>query len=149
MDPITMAAFAAASLFVSVRNNASQAKIEKANIKMQVEQTRLQASELAYERSKAFRKNVSEQLALSGLGVGGMMGFGNVYNESLRNYTQDVEAIQRKAQFAQLTGMANTSLSSAKKFNNDITSVVSAANLASDLGLFKQKDIKPIKRSGF
>ena len=83
------------------------------------------------------------------MGVGGATGFRGSYNESLANYTQDIESLERKAQFAQVTGMANQNLSSAKRMANDMQSVTNAANLASDLGLFKSKNPAPVKRSGF
>lgn len=136
MDPITSALFVGAGLATSLYSNRSQARIEAANIKLQTEQAKLQASEMAYERTKSYRQNASTALALSGMGFGSTTALGVLGAQSYGNYVADINAINRKSSFAQAAGEANKALSKSKGFGNDVVAIDSAVSLASKLGLF-------------
>lgn len=137
MDPITAGLFVAASFATSLNNARNSARIERSNIKLQTEQARLQTAEQAYERSKEFRQNLSYNLALSGMGKGGVSGFKGVAAESISDYFADVGALGRQDVFAQLSGQSALAGSKVKKRANVAQGAISAAQLASDLGLFK------------
>jgi len=136
MDPVTVGLFLAATLYQSGKNK-SAAKVEQANIKLETEQARLQAAEQAYERTRAYKKDISMNVALSGMGFGGVHGFRGISSEAAADYFSDIQALGRQDTFAQLTGNANKSLSRSKRQAGDVNTIVNAATLASQLGLFK------------
>lgn len=148
MPPLLAALFVGASFVSSLSANKSQAKIQAAGIKMQVEQARLQASEAAYQRTREFRKNMSANLALSGLGIGGLTGFRGVMSESSADYLADIRALEQGAQFASLQGTSQLAATKANRFAQDASALFSAASLAQDLGLFKPKLPKKGKLNG-
>lgn len=137
MDPITAGLFVAASFASSLITSRNQRKIEDASMNVQVEQARLQTAEAAYERTKQFRQNISMNLALSGMGIGGVSGFRGAAAQSASAYFADAAALGRQDVFAQLTGTSNKALSKAKRFSSLASGVIDAAGLASQLGLFK------------
>lgn len=139
MDPVTAGYFVMAgiSLTANLRGSKNQAKIEAANNKLQVEQARLQAAEQAYERTKSFRQNIATNLALSGIGKGGVSGFRNVASMSIADYFDDASALQRQDSFAQVSGQATKAAIKSNKLLRDVSSLESAASLASKLGIFK------------
>lgn len=139
MPPLLAALFVGASFVSSLSANKSQAKIQAAGIKMQTEQARLQASEAAYQRTREFRKNISANLALSGLGVGGLSGFRGAFSESSSDYLGDIRALEQGAAFAGLQGESQKALTKATRFSQDASALFNAASLAQDLGLFKAK----------
>jgi len=136
MDPVTAALFTAASFATSVMGNKSRAKAEQASIRLEVEQARLQAAETALERTKAYRQNVSMNLAMSGMGIGSQNAFAASEAEGFSNYMSDLNAIRQSENFMIMTGEAKKSMSKAKKFAGNMDAIKSAAGLASDLGLF-------------
>jgi hypothetical protein len=136
MDTTTGALWVAASFATSLISNKAEARIHEANTKMQVEQARLQAAEQAYERTKAFRKNLSTNLALSGMGYGGNKGFAGTASQSIADYLADSAALGRQDLFAQLSGQAAFAGIKANKFKKDVGATKTAAQLASELGLF-------------
>jgi hypothetical protein len=136
MDPMTGALLMAASFATSLISNRVQAKTQQAQIKAQTEQTRLQAAEATLERTKQYRKNLSTNLALSGVGVGGVSGFRGISSENTADYLADVGALGRQQQIAVITGSANRALSKANKLAGDVNAITNAAKMASELGLF-------------
>src|SRR5215216_6162528 len=135
MDPITAGLFIGASVGASLYASKNQAKIEAASIKMQTEQAKLQSSEAALERTKAFRSNLSNQLALSGMGYGSTTALATAGNLSFGNYMQDINAINAGTKFAVAAGESAFATSKSNRFLRDVNTVVSAAGLASDLGV--------------
>jgi len=136
MDPVTAGLWVGASLFMSLSSNKSQARIESASVKMEQEQARLQIAEQAYERTKAFKQSISANLALSGMGKGGLSGFRGVASESLSSYLQDSQALTMQDAFARLGGNVRKASNKANSFARNISSLESAASLAAKLGLF-------------
>lgn len=136
MDPMTGALWVGASFVSSLMTNRSVAKTEQAQNRLNTEQSRLQAAETAYERTKNFRRNLSQNLALSGMGFGGVSGFRGITGQNTSDFLGDMAALGRQDTFAQLTGNANRALSKAKRFKNDVGAITNAASLASQLGLF-------------
>lgn len=142
MDPITAGLFVAASFTSSLISNKNQSKIENAQIKIQTEQARLQTAEAAYERTKQFRQNLSMNLAISGMGFGGVSGFRGIASQSISDYFSDTAALGRQDMFTELGAISNTAASKSNKFVNDVNAGTSAVSLASQLGLFKNKGLK-------
>jgi len=138
MDPLTVGLFVASAIGTAVSNR-NQYRVEAASTRLQTEQARLQAAEQGYERTKAFRQNLSTNLALSGMGVGGVNGFRGVAAQSIGDYFGDMAAIGRQDMFAQITGEANSALNKSRNFANNISNLTSSAMLAKDLGLFNSK----------
>jgi hypothetical protein len=136
MDPITAGLFVGASFLSSLFANKQQARAEAANIKLQTEQARLQASEAALERTKAFRQNMSQNLALSGMGFGSTTALATAYAEGFGAYMSDIGALNKQAQFATAQGQAARAGSRAKKLGSDIGALESSVSLAMKLGLF-------------
>jgi hypothetical protein len=136
MDPITAGLFVGASFLSSLYSNKQAAKMEAASIKLQTEQAKLQASESALERTKSFRQNVSQNLALSGMGFGSTTALASAYAEGFGNYMSDIRAIDTGVKFAEASGLASKAGSRAKKFGSDVGSLESAVSLATKLGLF-------------
>lgn len=138
MDPVTAGYFVLAGLSLTSNLSASknQARIEEANTKMQVEQARLQAAEAAYERTKSFRANLSTNLALSGIGKGGLTGFRNVAASSAEDFLSDMQSLQRQDVFAQLSGQSSQAQIRSNKLLRDVSSLESTASLAKKLGIF-------------
>lgn len=145
MDPISAGFLVAASFASTVYANRQQAKIEGTANKLQTEQARLQIAEAAYERSKAFRKNISANLALAGAGYGGNTGFRGVATESISDYFADAQALQTQDLFAKVGGVAAASATKASNFSKDVVAGANAVSLASQLGLFSTK--KPKKKT--
>lgn len=143
MDPVTTGIFIAASVGASLYASKNQAKIEAASIKMQTEQARLQASEAALGRTQAFRNNLSNQLALSGMGFGSNTALATASAQSFGNYMQDINAINTGAKFAMASGEAASASSKTNRFLRDVNTGINAVTMADDLGLFKpQKKAK-------
>ncbi|CAB4240925.1 hypothetical protein UFOVP23_39 [uncultured Caudovirales phage] len=139
MDPITSGLLVAASFISSTRQAKSQAKLQGASIKMEVEQARLQAAEQAYHRTRAFSENLSTNLALSSVGVGGTTGFLSAYGQSSENFQGDINSINTAARFAIAQGNAGMSANKAQRFAKNVDATVTATQLADQLGLFKMK----------
>jgi hypothetical protein len=137
MDPLTAGLWVGASLLTSLSANRSQAKIEAAQVKMETENARLQAAEAAYERTKSFRQNMSANLALSGMGKGGVTGFRGIAAESISNYFQDIQSLTTQDLFAQVSGSVGRAINRSNKLKRDVSSLESAASLAEKLQLFK------------
>lgn len=129
----------AASFGISVQTNRNTYKINEAQNKIGTEQARLQAAEAAYERSKQFTENISMNLALKGIGMGGVSGFRGATAKSTEAFNQDISSLRRQDVFAQITGEANKALNKARKMAGNVGAVSNAAALASNLGLFKGK----------
>lgn len=148
MDPVTAGYFALASvkLVASLAGNKAQAKAETAQIKLQTEQARLQAAEQTYERTKMFRQNISQNLALSGIGIGGVSGFRGIAAESISDYFQDAKSLTNQDVFAQLSGNANKALSKSNNLLKNVSALESSASLADKLGLFKSGAKKSNKK---
>lgn len=142
MDPITAGILVAASFASTVYTNRQESKINEAGIKLQTEQARLQTAEVAYERSKAFRKNISANLALAGAGFGGNTGFRGVATESISDYFADANALQTQDLFNQVSGQAAYAGNKASKFTKDVAAGANAVTLANQLGLFEPKKTK-------
>jgi hypothetical protein len=142
MDAVTAGLFVAASFASGLYANKNQAKIEAANTNMQISQARLQTAEAAYERTKQFRENVSANLALSGLGVGGLSGFRNINAKNTTDYFADLAALGSQDMFTQALGYSKTAATKSKQFSSDINAGLDAFSLASDLGLFTGKKKK-------
>lgn len=138
MDPITAGLFVAASLASTLLSNKNQSKVEAASINMQLSQSKLQAADSAYERTKQFRENISANLSLSGLGVGGVSGFRGVATREAEDYFSDVSALETSNVFANAQASGASAYSRSKRFSNDIGAVGDAAALASQLGLFQK-----------
>lgn len=136
MDPIMAALFVGASFTTSLATNKNTARIENTQNKINVEQARLQASEAAYERSKQFTQNISMNLALKGMGFGGVSGFRGVSSRSASEFAEDINSLNRHDVFSQITGEANRALTKAKRFKSNVGAAGTAASLASQLGLF-------------
>lgn len=136
MDPITAGLFVGASFLSSLFASKQQARAEAANIKLQTEQARLQASEAALERTKAFRQNMSQNLALSGMGFGSTTALATATAESFGALNADINAINRQSDFAVASGQAARAASRAGRFSRDIGALENAASLAQKLGLF-------------
>lgn len=139
MGPIASALWVAASFASSVLSNKNQSRVAQAQNNVQVEQARLQASEAAYERTKQFRQAVSMNLALAGMGVGGVSGIRGATAQNISDYFADTNAIGRQDAFAQLTGTSNKAGIKANSFTANVQAAGSAAQLANDLNLFKKK----------
>tara|TARA_R110000868_G_scaffold56650_2_gene175188 strand:- start:343 stop:786 length:444 start_codon:yes stop_codon:yes gene_type:complete len=146
MDPITAALFVGASFASSVISNKQQARAENAAISLQQSQAKVQAAEAALDRTEAFRLSASSNLALSGMGVGGTGSLALAQNLGFANYSSDINAINRNAQFVSLGGEANKALSKSKRFANNVAAVESAASLASKLGIFSPSKA-PVKKA--
>jgi hypothetical protein len=136
MDPVTAGLFVGASLLSSLFANKQQSRAEAANIKLQTEQARLQASEAALERTKSFRQTMSQNLALSGMGFGSTTALATATAQSFGALEADLGAIRRQSDFAVASGHAAKAGARANKFGRDIASVENAASLAMKLGLF-------------
>lgn len=142
MDPITAGLLVGASFATTVFTNRQSAKIEASNIKLQVAQARLQSAEQAYERTKAFRKNLSANLALSGAGYGGQSGFRGIATESTSDYFADIGALTTGDLYAQASGQAAYASNKASLFSKDVVAGANAVSLASQLGLFSPRKKK-------
>ena len=142
MDPITAGLFVAASFATSLYTSKNQARIESANTNLQISQARLQTAEAAYERTKQFRENVSANLALSGLGVGGVSGFKGKNAQNTSDYFADIAALGTQDMFTEATGNVQRASTKSKQFSNDINAGLDAFSLATDLGLFTTKKKK-------
>lgn len=136
MGPVVAGLFVAASFATSLYANKQAAKAEEASIKLQTEQAKLQASEAALERTKSFRQNVSQNLALSGMGFGSTTALATAYAEGFGAYMSDIGALNKQAQFAIAQGQAARAGSRAKKLGSDIGALESSVSLAMKLGLF-------------
>src|SRR5215208_779999 len=136
MDPLTAGLFVAASVGTSLYAGKNQSKIEAASIKMQTEQAKLQASEAALERTKSFRQNVSNQLALGGMGFGSTTAVAVAGAQGFGNYMADINAINTGIKFADAAGSAALATSKTNAFLNTVNAGFSAAALSQDLGLF-------------
>ena len=136
MDPVTAGLWVGASLFMSLSSNKSQARIESASAKMEQEQARLQIAEQTYERTKSLRQNVSANLALSGMGKGGLSGFRGVVSESLNSYLEDSKALTIQDTFSKHGGSVRKASNKANSLARNVSSLESAASLAAKLGLF-------------
>lgn len=136
MDPVTAGLWVGASLFMSLSANKSQARIEAASAKMEQEQARLQIAEQAYERTKTFKQNISANLALSGMGKGGLSGFRGVASQSISDYFADSQALTMQDAFAKLGGNVRRASNKANSLARNVSSLESAASLAAKLGLF-------------
>lgn len=139
MDPTLAGLWIAASMFTSLRANRSQAKVENASINMEVEQARLQNTEMALERTRQLRQNMATNLALSGIGKGGVSGFRNVATQDMQSYFEDVSALTNRDVFAQISGQARRAGVKTNRLTRDVSSLESAASLATKLGLFEGK----------
>lgn len=139
MDPITAGLFVAASFASSLVSNKNQATVAESQNKLQIEQSRLQTAEAAFERTKQFKQNLSLNLAYTGIGVGGVSGFKGVMAQNVQDFAADQASLGRQDLFAQLTGTANRALNRAKNFTNAASSVIDAATLSRQLGLFDKK----------
>ena len=142
MDPITAGLFVAASFATSLYTSKNQARIESANTNLQISQARLQTAEAAYERTQQFRENVSANLALSGLGVGGVSGFKGKNAQNTSDYFADIAALGTQDMFTEATGNVQRASTKSKQFSNDINAGLDAFSLATDLGLFTTKKKK-------
>lgn len=142
MDPITAGLFVAASLGASLYANKSELRTNAAAQKIQIEQSRLQGAEQAFERTKGLRQNLSANLALSGTGYGGTSGIKGITAENISDYFADVNALNNQDLFLQVGGVAQSAANKADKFTKDVVGVSNAAILASQLGLFKGKKVK-------
>ena len=120
MDPLTAAIFVGASFLTSAISNRNQAKVEQAQNLVQVEQTKLQAAEAANERARAFRQNISANLALAGKGFGGISGFRGIATRSAADFEQDLTAINQQANFAQISSTADVASTKIRKYANDV-----------------------------
>jgi hypothetical protein len=136
MGPLAAGLFVGASFLTSVYANRQASKAEAASIRLQTEQARLQASEAALERTKAFRQNVSQNLALSGMGFGSTTALAVANAESLGAYAADINALKKQEQFVVASGESARAQNRAKKFSSDLGSLESSISLASKLGLF-------------
>ncbi len=145
MDPVTAGLFVAAGFAASLYTSKNQARVEAASINLEVEQARLQASERAYERTKAYREEVSANLALSGMGVGGIGGYKAVLSDSSGSLGADLKSIGTGASFAMAQGQAAYATSKSNRFRRDLDATMTAASLAGDLGLFSPKTTKKAK----
>lgn len=139
MDPLTAGLFVAASFASNLVSGRNQSRIEAASTNMQIAQSKLQSSEAAYERTKQFRQNLSSNLALSGLGIGGVSGFRATTAQNVTDYYGDIAAIGTQDLFNQASGNANRAANKARKFNRDINAFSDATTLAGQLGLFSSK----------
>lgn len=142
MDPVTAGLFVAASFASSIMANKNQAKIEGASINMQTEQARLQIAEQSYEKAKQLKQNLSANLALSGLGVGGVSGFRGIASQTISDYFADQAALGKQDLFAQLSGNVAKATSKSNKFVNNAQAGLNAAQLSQQLGLFQVKGKK-------
>jgi len=136
MDPLTAGLFVAASVGTSLYAGKNQSKIEAASIKMQTEQAKLQASEAALERTKSYRQNLSNQLALSGMGFGSTTALATASAQGFGNYMADINAINTSAKFADAAGQSALATSKSNAFLNVVNTGMNAAMLSQDLGLF-------------
>ncbi len=136
MDAITAGLFVAASFASNLYTNRSKNKLEASALKMQLAQSKLQAGEAAYERTRSFRETMSSNLALSGLGVGGVSGFRGVAAQNISDYFADISAIETQDLFSSAAGGAQKASNKAKKFARNVSAGSDAATLASQLGLF-------------
>ena len=118
MDAITAGLFVAASFASSLYTSKNQARIESANTNLQVSQARLQTAEAAYERTKQFRENVSANLALSGLGIGGVSGFRGKNAQNTTDYFSDIAALGTQDVFTEASGQVQRA---STKSNNLVT----------------------------
>ena len=139
MDPITAGIFVAASLGTTLLANRSEAKAAGTANMLQTEQAQLQAAESAYERTKALRRNLSANLALSGAGYGGTSGFRGVAVESITDYFADISSLQFQGKFGNVAGASTAAQIKSSKFGKDVVAGANAAQLASQLGLFSSK----------
>lgn len=142
MDGLTAGLWVAANFASSLISGKNQAKVQEAQVKMQTEQARLQASEQAYERTKQFRQNMAQNLALSGMGFGGVSGFRGLAGQNVSDYFADMGALGRQDMFAQLAGKAGFAQNKAVNFANTVSSFESSVSLADKLRLFKKKAAK-------
>lgn len=139
---MTAALFVGANFAISAFTGKQQRRIETANINLNLEQSRLQAAESAYELSKNYRKNMSENLALSGMGFGGTSGFAATSAESTANFLADSAALQRQGEFAAVQAQSGLAVSKISNFARNANAVMSSAVLAEKLGLFDSKGLK-------
>lgn len=138
MNPL-MALLVGANLAVTISSSKYSAKAEEAQISSNLAQERLRASESAYERTKSYRESLSTNLALAGMGKGGVSGFRGVAAESGAALQQDLAAIGQQTLFAEITAQSNRSLVKAKRLERTMSGLSDAASLAKDLGLFAKK----------
>ena len=144
MDPITAGLLVGASFAASLYTNKQAARLNAAQTTLQVEQSRLQAAETALERTKAFRKNISANLALAGAGYGGHTGFRGIAAESASDYFADVNALRTQDLYNQISGTAAYAGNKGEKFAKDVVAGANAVTLASQLGLFAPKKTKKV-----
>ncbi len=136
MGPVLAGLFVGASFLTSMYANKQQSRIESSAINLSTSQARLQASEAALERTKSFRQNMSQNLALSGMGFGSTTALATASAEGFGNLMADIGAINTGAKFAEASGYSKKALSKANKLGRDIGATESAASLALKLGLF-------------
>lgn len=139
MDALTAGLFVAASFTSGLISNRSQYRLEAANINAQLSQAKLQSAESAYERTKQFRETMSSNLALSGIGIGGVGGLKGVNAQNISDYFADISAIGTQDLFNSITGQAQIAGAKGKRFRNNVSTAMDAATLASQLGLFGKK----------
>lgn len=139
MDPITAALFVGANFALSAYTGRQQMRMETANINLNLEQSRLQAAESAFELTKNYRKAESMNLALSGMGFGGTTGFTATSAENMANYLADSAALQRQGEFASLQAQSGRAISKVSNFAKNAQTILSSAQLAKNLGLFEGK----------
>lgn len=142
MDIMTAALFVGANFAISAYTGKQQMRIETANIKLNLEQSRLQAAESAYELTKNYRKAESMNLALSGMGFGGTTGFAAASAENTASYLADSAALQRQGEFAAVQALSGKAVSKISNFARNTNAVMSSAVLAEKLGLFESKGLK-------
>lgn len=146
MDAITAGLFVAASFASNLYTSKSQAKIEESNLTAQLAQQRLQTAEATYERTKQFRQNMATNLALSGLGIGGVSGFRGVAAENISDYFSDVAALGNQDMFANLSAQSAKAQIKANRLSRDVSAITDAASLAGQLGIFTAKSKSGIKQ---
>jgi hypothetical protein len=146
MDPLTAGLFVAASFASNLYTSKQQAKIESSALTAQLAQQKLQIAEATYERTRQFRENMSNNLALSGMGVGGVSGFRGVAAQNISDYTQDIAALGNQALFSTVQAQASRGYSKASRLSRDVSSLTDAALLATQLGIFEGKGALKTKK---
>jgi len=145
MDPLTAGLFVAASFAASVYTSKQQAKIEESNVQADLANKRLQTAEATYERTKQFRENMATNLALSGMGFGGVSGFRGIASQNISDYFADVAALGNQDLFSIASAQSSRAASKTNRISRDISSLTDAASLATKLGIFKGETTKKTK----
>lgn len=139
MDAVTAGLFVAASFASNLITNRNQSKLETVNLKAQLAQAKLQSAEMAYERTKSFRQTLSANLALSGLGVGGVSGARGANAQNISDYFADISALQTQDLFNSISGKAQKASIKGRSFKRTLSAIGDATELANQLGLFAGK----------